>query len=212
MEALRLAACAALAAALAACGGSTGAPPPTTPPTSAEDAAPPADAELVRALERRLTVWTRPDGTPVFARSCRNGPVDCRERIAVLAGLIQEAAERHDLDPWLFAALAVRESGLNPAAIGRRGEAGIVQLHPRGVGREVRYVQDASYREACQERVDACQRPVLDEGARALSGAIRDCGGVISGLGKYASGRCVPGASYVRGVIDERDRLRSLAE
>jgi len=209
MDGIRLAAVVLAGCALGACGASAS----TAPRHSSVEPLPaPSDGELVRALERRLTVWTKPDGTPVFARSCRNGPVDCRERIAVLAALIEETATRNELDPWLFAALAVRESGLNPSAIGARGEAGIVQLHPRGVGQGVRYVEDADYREQCQQRVDACQRPVLEKGARALRDAIHDCGGVIAGLGKYASGRCLPGASYIDGVIEERDRLRQLAD
>jgi hypothetical protein len=176
--------------------------------------APPRDPEvaaLARAFEARLTVHTRRDGTRVLARRCREGPVPCRARLAAFAALIHETARRHGLDPYLLAALAVRESGLDPAALGRRREAGLVQLHPRGAGRDVRYVQDAGYRERCQSEVDACQGPVLERGASTLARAIEECGGLVAGLGAYASGRCTTGARHPRRVLEERDRLRELA-
>lgn len=166
---------------------------------------------LAHALVARLTVWTRPDGTPVLARRCRRGPVPCRERLAVFAGLIEDAARRHGLDPFLLAALAMRESGLDPSAIGRRGEAGLVQLHPRGAGRGIRYVHDAAYRESCQERLDACQAPVLERGAEALAEAVRECGSLRAGLGRYASGRCRADLDHGEHVLEERARLRRLA-
>jgi len=166
---------------------------------------------LARALAQRLTVWTKHDGTPVYARHCRNGPVPCGERIATLASLLQQTARAHRIDPYLFAAIAVRESALDPSAVGAAGEAGIVQLHPRGVGRGVRYVHDPGYRAGCQSRPDACQRPVLEHGASALQRSIARCGSVAGGIGRYASGRCDADHRYVDRILDERRRLRSMA-
>jgi hypothetical protein len=226
------AACIPIAAALVVGCGASSAParptttvreePTTDEPVEAEprstepEPSPPAEPDpearaLARAFEARLTVHTRADGTRVLARRCREGPVPCRERLAVFAALIHEAARRHGLDPYLLAALAMRESGLDPAALGRNREAGIVQLHPRGAGRDVRYVQDDAYRERCQAEVDACQGPVLERGASTLARAIEECGGLVAGLGAYATGHCTEHARHARRVLDERDRLRELS-
>ena len=176
----------------------------STPPTGAAGA-------LARAFEARLTVWTRPDGTRVLTRRCRNGPVPCRQRIAAFAEQIRDVAARYDLDPFLLGALAMSESGLDPSALGPHGEAGLVQLHPRGAGRGVRYVQDADYRRGCQERVGACQGPVLERGARTLAEAVRDCHGLLAGLGAYATGHCTREVRQAHRVLEERERLRELS-
>lgn len=215
---------------LAGCGSTP--PPRTAPPptptsgastavseepadaTPAEPAAEddPQVAAISRAFVARLTVWTRPDGTRVLSRRCREGPVDCEARLRTFARLIVTTARRHELDPYLLAALAMRESGLNPATLGARGEAGIVQLHPRGAGRDMRYVNDSGYRDACQSQLDACQGPVLERGATYLAQAIRDCGGLEAGLGKYASGHCTTRGVHPQRVLEERQQLRRLAE
>lgn len=168
-------------------------------------------ARLERAFVKRMTVWMRPDGSPVLTKHCRQGPVDCRQRLATFARLVVRSAHQHDLDPFLLGALAVHESGLNPAALGQRGEAGLVQLHPRGAGVDVRYVLDESYRDRCQRRLDACQGPVLDRGAATLADHISRCGGVEQGLSAYASGRCGFRGAHPQRVLAERDRLRGLA-
>ncbi|MCB9597608.1 MAG: transglycosylase SLT domain-containing protein, partial [Sandaracinaceae bacterium] len=159
----------------------------------------------------RLTVWTRADGTAVLSRRCREGPVDCEARLGAFAALIVRAARRHGVDPYLLAALAMRESGLDPSALGRNREAGIVQLHPRGAGRDVRFVQDDAYRAACQGQVDACQGPVLDRGAATLARSIADCGSVRAGLGAYASGHCTASGVHPQRVLEERRQLADLA-
>lgn len=167
------------------------------------------DDPIAHALAARLTIWVSRDGAVVYARHCRDAPGGCEARIATLSALLEEAAARNGIDPWLLAALAVRESMLNPAAIGARGEAGIVQLHPRGAGHDMRYVQDADYREECQSRVDACQGPVVERGAQHLAEAIQSCGSEREGLGKYASGRCGAAQTYVDRLWAERDRLEA---
>jgi len=121
--------------------------------------------------------------------------------------MLAEAAERHGLDPMRLAAVAMRESGFNPAAVGGRGEAGILQLHPGGVGRDIRFVQDADYREDCVGQTSACQAPVIEQGARHLAEVIHRCGGVEAGLGKYNTGRCNGRRVYTERILRERERL-----
>ncbi|MGE0784662.1 MAG: transglycosylase SLT domain-containing protein [Sandaracinaceae bacterium] len=181
-------------------------PAPSEPALDAETAA------LANAFEERLSVGTRRDGTRVLTPRCRNAPVDCSARLRAFARLIREVATAHEIDPLLLAAMALRESGLDPAALGRNREAGIVQLHPRGAGRGVRYVEDSAYRERCQSEVDACQREVLEVGVRTLTEGIERCGGLRAGLGAYASGHCTSSARYIDRVFEERDRLRALTE
>ena len=123
-----------------------------------------------------------------------------------------EAGERHGVDPWLLAAMALRESGLDPSALGRRREAGILQLHPRGAGRDMRFVQDEDYRERCLRTVDACQAEVVERAARTLADAIEECGGLRRGLGAYAAGHCTGRGPYATHVLEERDRLRGGAQ
>ena len=188
---------------------SDAAPDEATPTPAPDD---PEVAALTEALLARFTVWTRPTGARVLSRRCREGPVECEARLAAFAALIVQSARLHELDPFLLAALAMRESGLDPAALGRHREAGIVQLHPRGAGRDMRFVQDAAYRARCQAQIDACQGPVLDRGASYLADGIRECGGVVAGLGRFASGHCTERGVHPRRVLAERDQLRALAQ
>lgn len=184
-------------------------PDPPVAEEPAEESNPDVDA-LTDAFSERLTVSRRRDGTRVLTRRCREGPVDCEARLRAFASLILEIAPRHGIDPLLLAAMALRESGLDPAALGRNREAGIVQLHPRGAGRNIRFVRDATYRNRCQRRVDACQREVLEHGALTLEQGIERCGGLRGGLGAYASGHCTTSARYIDRVLEERETLRGL--
>jgi len=176
----------------------------------APSASDPSLAALSRALDRRLTVWQAGD-RPVYVRHCRSARGGCRERTAAFARLIADVSDDHAVDPFLVAAMAIRESGLDPTAAGAAGERGIVQLHPRGIGSSVRFVQSEAYRRRCTRRPDACQREVLDVGARLLSRGIERCGGVLEGLGAYNRGAC--GATrYGTRVMRERQRLLRLAK
>lgn len=177
---------------------------------SEEPAPPPAALALARALEARLTVWEHRDRR-VYVRHCRRARVGCRERVVALARLIAESAHRHAVDPFLVAAIALRESGLNPFAEGSAGERGIVQLHPRGVGSRVRFVRSETYRRRCERRPDACQAEVIEAGARHLASAIARCGSTAEGLGAYNSGVCQV-TGYSRRVLAERESLLRLAK
>jgi hypothetical protein len=180
----------------------------------AEDAAPgdPSSEALGRALLRRMTVWA-PEGSgrAHFVRHCRNARGGCRRRVEVFTRLIDDAARRHELDPFLLAAVAVRESGLDPLAEGGAGERGIVQLHPRGVGSRVPFVRSEAYRRRCARQAHVCQREILEAGAGLLARSIVACDGVREGLGMYNRGEC--GATrYTEHVMRERQRLLILAK
>lgn len=165
---------------------------------------------LARALDARLTVWKRPDGRVIHVTHCRRIRDGCRARLVTFARWIVQVAEKHSIDPFLIAAMAIRESGLDPFAAGAAGERGIVQLHPRGVGRGVRFVQSERYREYCKHKPGACQLEVIEAGATLVAESIEHCGGVAAGLGAYNSGVCGENA-YARRVLAEREKLLSLA-
>ena len=184
----------------------------------AEDEADPGMSEaaresavaLARALERRLTVWER-GNRRIYVWHCRSARVECRARVVAMAQLITQASWRHSVDPFLVAAMALRESGLNPFAEGSIGERGIVQLHPRGIGSRVRFVRSEAYRRRCERRPDACQGEVVDAGAEHVSAAIARCGSIPEGLGAYNTGVCQE-TGYSRRVLEERSNLLRLAK
>jgi hypothetical protein len=175
-----------------------------------QPASDPTLAAIIRALQDRMTVW-RSDSRVVFVRHCRDAVGGCRARVGTFARMMADAADAHGLDPFLLAAVAVRESGMNPLAAGAAGERGIVQLHPRGPGRRVEFVQSEHYRARCARRPDVCQTEVLEAGAALLSRAIGRCGGVREALGAYNRGTCGE-TDYARRVMRERQRLLRLAK
>ncbi|MFK7984928.1 MAG: transglycosylase SLT domain-containing protein [Sandaracinaceae bacterium] len=170
----------------------------------------PTLSALARALDRRMTVWSAGERV-IYVSHCRAARGGCRQRVATFSRLIDRASRDNDLDPFLLAAVAVRESGMDPQATGAAGERGIVQLHPRGTGSSIRFVQNESYRRRCARRPGHCQAEVLEAGARLLASSIRRCGGVREGLGAYNRGEC--GATdYSRRVMIERQRLLRLTK
>jgi hypothetical protein len=166
--------------------------------------------ELARALDARLTVWKTEGGRVIHARHCRSVRQGCRARIVTFAQWMVEVADDNRIDPFLLAAMAMRESGLDPFAEGGVGELGLIQLHPRGVGRGVKFVRSEAYRRHCRATPGACQREVLEAGARLVARCIEQCGGVAAGLGAYNSGHCGENA-YARRVLREQERLVGLA-
>jgi len=166
---------------------------------------------VARAFDERLTIWQGPDGRRTYAGHCRVAPGGCRARIALYSRLIAQISRDQDVDPFLVAAVVLRESGLNPFAEGSVGERGIVQLHPQGAGRDVEFVQSEPYRRRCRSAPDTCQGEVLRVGITLLANAIRRCGGVEQGLGMYNGGTC-DSTSYSRRVLTERSRLLELAK
>lgn len=197
----------------------TGSPPLAVEPDGSEAPSEPANssiptvaASLAKALESRVTVWERDDGSPIHVSHCRATPEGgCRVRIARFSRWIAEVARAFELDAFVLAAMAVRESGLDPFVRGAVGEYGLIQLHPRGVGRRVRFVQSEHFRQRCRRRPGACQREVLTVGARLLQDSKERCGDLQSALTAYNRGEC--GASdYSRRVLEERATLLALAK
>lgn len=169
-------------------------------------------AQLAAALDARVTVWQRRDGSPVHVSHCRATPRGgCRARISRFASLIANVARDHGIDAFVLAAMAVRESGLDPFARGAAGEYGLIQLHPRGVGRRVDFVRSERFRTRCRQTPGACQREVLQVGARLLRDSRERCGSLPSALTAYNRGECGE-SDYSRRVLEERATLLGLVK
>lgn len=165
---------------------------------------------LQQALRFRVTIHIRPQSGFMFpAYHCRRATGGCDARLQEFAQYLNDAGAQHGIDPWLLAAMAFRESGLNPFAVGLVGERGILQLHPRGPAKKVRFVRDSRYRERCKKEVGACQREVVDRAALVLARSLVKCGGDLEqALTMYNAGRCGGTHVYAARVFHERDLLR----
>ena len=173
----------------------------------------PTSLSLARAIDARLIVRESREGKPIHVQHCRVSEGGCRARIAKMSRLITEASNRAGVDPFLTAAIAVRESGLNPLAVSPVGARGVVQLNPRYRGKTVPFVYNDSYRAQCGLKPGACQREVLDAGLGLYKWAVARCGGdVPRGLAWYNSGHCDKRNGYASSVLRERRRLLRLAK
>lgn len=173
----------------------------------------PAALALARAIDVRLTVREDRQGDPIHVQHCRAVPAGCRSRIVAFARLIIEASNRAGVDPFLTAAIGMRESGLNPLAVSPVGARGVVQLNPKYRGKTVPFVYDERYRAKCSRRPGACQREVLEAGLGLYEWAVNRCGGdVRKGLAWYNSGHCDKQNGYAASVLRERRRLLRLAK
>ena len=173
----------------------------------------PSSLALARAIDARLIVRESRAGKPIHVQHCRIVEGGCRRRIATLSRLITEASNRAGIDPFLTAAIAVRESGLNPLAVSPVGARGVVQLNPKYRGKTVPFVYNETYREQCSRRPGACQREVLEAGLGLYKWAVSRCGGdVEKGLAWYNSGHCDKRNGYASSVLSERRRLLRLAK
>ncbi len=172
----------------------------------------PTAVAIARAIDARLIVRESRDGEPIHVQHCRVTNGGCRARIATLSRVITEESNRAGVDPFLTAAIAMRESGLNPLAVSPVGARGIVQLNPKYRGKTVPFIYNESYREACSLRPGACQREVIGAGLGLLQWATARCGNDVGkGLAWYNSGGCAKNA-YSSGVLRERRRLLRLAK
>lgn len=156
--------------------------------------------QLAKAL--RSSVDVASGRQPV--RHCRQGSRSwdrCDARLEAFAAAFVASGRRHGVPPVVLAAIAVGESGLNPGAVGARGELGIMQLHPRGVGARLT-CRDASS--------DACQAEVVELAAEHLAGWRARCSSDLEALGGYNSGRCVE-SDYARRVVSRARRIGARA-
>jgi hypothetical protein len=145
---------------------------------------------MYEALTQRLRVGK------TYIAHCRSAPGGCERRVATLSHLIVRACRRHGIDPWLLAAMAVRESGLNPDARGAMGELGVLQLHPYSApGIRARMV--------CKRAPSDCTAAVVDEGAAHLASKLRQCGDIESALTAYNSRSGCGPSDYANRVMRE---------
>ena len=183
-------------------------PSPAPMSSRSEDPSPNRQARVDSLAAALLERMMLPNGRHAVVH-CRRAPGGCDARCARFAEYFVDAAIDHELEPELLAAIAVVESGLAPEAVSRVGAAGIMQLHPAGVGRTVPFVRSVRIRTRCLDEPGACQLVVVDVGAMHLSRWLTSCGEVDRALGGYASGRCAGAPAYSRRVLRELERLRS---
>jgi len=112
-----------------------------------------------------------------------------------------------------MAAMAFKESGFNPFALGSLGEMGILQINPeRRDAKHVRFIRDEWYRRRCRKEPGACQREVIHHAAQLLQRANEKCGRDVNDvLGMYNTGRCGGNDRYSKRILAERDELMKAA-
>jgi hypothetical protein len=174
------------------------------------------DVELLlhNAMLARIAVsMDRRTGRTIPAIHCRHAAEGCAQRLGQFARYLIAAGETHGIDPWLLAAMAFKESGFNPFAMGSLGELGILQIHPgRRDAREVRFIRDEWYRKRCRREPGACQQEVVNHAAQVLARSVELCGGDLeAALGAYNTGRCNGNKRYTKRVLTEVDELRRAA-
>jgi hypothetical protein len=168
---------------------------------------------LKTAMHERIAVSHDRSGATIPAYHCRHAKEGCDRRLAEFAQYVVDAGQTYGIDPYLIAAMGVRESGLNPFAKGAVGELGILQINPnRRDAHQVRFIRDAWYRKRCSHEPGACQREVVDHAAMVLSRSLELCGGSIpAALGAYNTGHCNGSRTYAKRVLLEREELRKVA-
>jgi hypothetical protein len=168
---------------------------------------------LQSAMRSRIAIGYNRMGNPVLAYHCRKAKEGCDRRLSEFAHYLVDAGQAYGIDPWLMAAMALKESGLNPFAKGRVGELGILQIHPkRRDARQVRFIRDEWYRLTCRREPGACQREVVRHAAHVLARSLERCGGDLKGaLGLYNTGRCGGNRAYAKRVLLERGKMLEAA-
>jgi Transglycosylase SLT domain len=168
---------------------------------------------LSDAMNARIAIGTdRRTGRTIPASHCRHAAGGCEERLSKFAHYLVDAGRLHGIDPWLMAAMAFKESGFNPFAMGSLGELGILQINPgRRDAKTVRFIRDEWYRKRCRNEPGACQREIVEHAAQVLSRSLELCGGDLSkALGAYNTGRCGGNRRYSERVLLEVEELRKM--
>lgn len=139
-------------------------------------------------------------------------PSVLRDRLAPYWGLIQDAANRYGIDPYLLAGLIYYESGGNPRARSAAGAVGLGQVMPREAGFPGRpsaeELLDPATNIDWSARIlaDRYQRyKSWDKAVAAYLGAV-DAQGNIRGGDPYTG---VSGQQYVRNVFTHAQTARS---
>jgi Transglycosylase SLT domain len=167
---------------------------------------------LQQAMRFRVAVHkNKRTGVSIPIYHCRQASEGCDRRLTEFAHYIIDAGEKNGIDPWLLAAMAFRESGMNPFVVGAVGELGLLQLHPKNPKvKSVRFIRDAYYRQRCRKEAGACQREVVDRAAEILARSLAVCDGdLYRALGMYNSGKCGGNKSYADRILVERDALKN---
>lgn len=161
----------------------------------------PSSSLLTRAIVSHFELaWTRADGSHPFVAHCRRAHGGCAARARRMAEHFERAGARHDVDPWLLAAIALQESGGNPDAVGTRGEWSLMQLLPGSAHERV-------VRRLCDENPSECTAITIDGAARLVRSAIDRCGSEGAALGMYNRGVCGE-TDYSIAVLARRARMR----
>lgn len=167
-----------------------------------------ADDHLARVLLERLTFPSSVQaGRPYQVKHCRRAPHGCPERVSAFVRYFRRAGELQGADPYLLASMAWHESRLNPWAVGRGGERGILQIHPRQRHARGLEIWDAWDRKRCAQELGACQWGVVRVASGILRRSVDTCGSIELGLGMYNSGRCRK-TGYARRILKTWRELR----
>jgi soluble lytic murein transglycosylase-like protein len=188
-------------------------PEDTSSPGAAQNAADDVGRLHTAMLSRIAVSMNKRTGRTIPAFHCRHAVGGCEERLGQFARYLISAGDAHGIDPWLLAAMAFKESGFNPFAMGSLGELGILQINPgRRDARQVRFIRDQWYRNRCRKEPGACQQEIVNHAAHVLARSVELCkGNLEAALGAYNSGRCNGNKRYTKRVLTEVDELRRAA-
>jgi soluble lytic murein transglycosylase-like protein len=157
----------------------------------------PADGEVLafsRAMIRMSTSkhgWTRFRG------------LAGEQKALALAAIFWDESRKANLDPYLVAAVAQKESDFRIGLLGSRGEVGIMQ----SFASDWRTANGLRASYACRETTEKLRKDALAAircGVRELAAHIKQCDGdVARGLSSYNSGNCdsEAGLGYAKRVL-----------
>ena len=143
-------------------------------------------------------------GVGTEIRHCRKAVNGCEARMRVFATWMCDAGQQYRVSPFTLAAIAYVETGLDPFKVGKVGERGIMQVHPRSPW--VRAV--GGLPGSCRAH-GACQKKVIQAGAVALSSGARVCNSELEALGYYNTGKCSI-TRYARRVLSIKKRMENV--
>lgn len=165
---------------------------------------------IARAIEKRHRIpWYEKQGKVKHWHACRTAPGGCAVHVLAISGYIVEAARKNELDPYLLAAVAWKESRFVAYATGDVKERGVFQIHPK-----TRSNFEFLANPACEKKQGQCQQEVVDYGAQLLVRYSDRCGSLDGGLSAWNTGRCESetGAKYAASVRRTAKALRKEGE